>query len=238
LIWETVLTVAKESRELDAVRDQGTDRVVLLSTNTKDFGREDGELADELREDLEALGCPRDYVRLVSDLRRFNDEYISPETVIEDELRSLLTKADSPQRHQAERLIREALARYVFDPADIRSFDPRDFDVLSRDIEAIAIETATIERTFDPVHLWLVRANPIDDDVVLIDVDAELDADVEVGLELTKRVPIWEVDDGGPLTRLGSETDRVTRTLTVSAEGQYRRSSQSLEELHVYHVAI
>lgn len=64
LIWETVLEVARQ-----------TEKVILLSTNTKDFSDDDA-LAADLRHDLASNGLPPDRVELFVDLEQFVSERV------------------------------------------------------------------------------------------------------------------------------------------------------------------
>lgn len=66
VLWLTVLALA----------DEREDEIILVTTNTDDFGEKDDSdrLAEVLRDDLEQRGCPRDRVRLVVGIDAFAEE--------------------------------------------------------------------------------------------------------------------------------------------------------------------
>lgn len=68
-IWLTTLKLARN-----------TDQVLLVSTNTKDFGNGESkpDLAPELVGDLERHALPRERVQLISDVKQLVDEIVAP----------------------------------------------------------------------------------------------------------------------------------------------------------------
>jgi len=222
LIWETIIALVRQSE---------TGEVVLLTNNTADFAdRSTGVLARDLQDDLSELGRPGDFVQLVTDVRVFNDRYLSPETVAKEELTALLA-GESALRRQLEDYFSTALFAHSLDldPHLLvdAALDDLDFE---SDIEDIEVGDASVAPDAVLHNVQLRRAELLDEDRVLLELEAEIEGTLDVLFEApgparNRHKPRHE--------RFEADLVSLDGRVRARAEGVYRPTSGELEDLRV-----
>jgi hypothetical protein len=228
LIWETVLEATSATDEI----------VVLVTNNSKDFAenKEGTQLATDLVEDLEKIASAGE-VRIVPDLGAFKDEFVAAETIAADELNERLN-SDSPLRRRLFNGVARQLSSHVFDRRDISGRE-RDWDLdLPRDTIDADIESAIVSDVGDLHGVWVTSAQVSEDDV-LIQLEAEVDAEIEIEVYVVTEGAPFDPDE--PWHRERHHQTRYahpSKTLLIGAEATYRPVDESLEDVHVFHVSV
>ncbi len=112
LIWENVLTVARDTLE----------EVAFITGNRKDFGDNEGRLHPDFVEDLKVKGLSVDCVVLYWSLREFVDQQVKPTLVSLEAVRQKLADGEYPGLDLEQTLLEQAigfLEGQELDPRDI-----------------------------------------------------------------------------------------------------------------------
>jgi hypothetical protein len=225
LIWHNVLEVL--------MRDDKP--VVFVTNNRSDFAedKEGRKLADDLVRDLEAASIDIQRLTLVSTLVRFAAEHIAPESLAEGELDEKLNGPTSV-REQFANSLQNALAGHVFEGDDVRDLDLDRLD-LGWEVEDPEIDAAEVVQAYDLHGVWVTGASLIDENTALVEIEAEIDAELELSLTVRERRSYLEDDDGWPPMRERRSRGFGT-TLLIGAEATYRRAEEQLDEINVFYV--
>lgn len=150
-IWLTVLELAE------------TDDVILVTNNSKDFGRP-GQLRPELRGDLLARRIPEDRVRIVADLYELRREVVEPAAEATARVNRLLDDPSTGTELTAHLV--DSL-RQASIPSATRQLD---FD----------LEDAPLLSDFEPDNFVVLNADQLDEDGILARLRTRSDVSLEV----------------------------------------------------------
>ena len=231
LIWETVLAAASSSSE----------PVILVSNNWRDFGSDkDGkQFAQDLVHDLEKQGAV-ERVRLVPTLAAFRAEFVSAETVAATELEDALNSSTGLREVFLSR-IEDRLDSHVFDRYDVMD-QSRDWDWdhmnLPFGTEDVDLEGATLGGLDELYGVWVLSAQVWGDEV-LFEFEAEVDAQVELELDLTIVGDPYDPEEPWHLERERRTIYRTAgKTLLLGGEATYARDLESLSDVGVHSVRL
>jgi hypothetical protein len=225
LIWHNVLEVLSRDDE----------PVVFVTNNSSDFAedKEGRKLADDLVRDLEAASIDAARLTLVSTLGRFADEHIAAASLAEGELDEKLNSPTAVREQFADSL-QEILAGHVFEGDDVRDLDLDRLE-LGWEVENPEIDAAEVAQAYDLHGVWVTGASLIDENTALVEIEAEIDAELELSLTVRERRSYLDDDDGWPALR-ERRSRALARTLLIGAEATYRRAEEQLDEINVFYV--
>ena len=119
------------------------------------------------------------------------------------------------------------------DRDDIRRLDVDRLD-LGPDVDEVEIDTAEVAEAFELHEVWVISANLLDDEQALVQIEAEMDVALETTVEVQLHRTLFDEDDW---PRGERRTLTLDRTVLVGAEATYRRDTQELDEMSVFHVS-
>ena len=223
LIWHTVL-------ELLALDNEA---LVLVTNNSKDFAeaKQPTRLSDDLQRDLADAHVEPERLQLLPSLEDFAKEHLAPETIAEGELESALSE-DTDLRRSFESNLKERLSGHVFDSDEVRRLDAERLD-LGYEIDDAEVESAEVRDAYRLHGVWVHKANLLDEARALVELEAEIDAELETTLRIRRRRTMFD-DELLERERL---TRTIQTTLLIGAEATFRRDTQEIEDLYVYHVS-
>lgn len=221
LIWETIVALAAGA----------SGEIAFISANHRDFaesGKGSG-LARSLASELNDAGAR---VELFDDLASFLDRYVQPAKEALAEVKALL-EGESESRTKLLRAIEAAVDRNDADTSGIRAAElVSDVGFADYELEEVRLKAVSPGVS----HIEVSRARTLEPDQVLLELEAEADADVEY----TAYVMPWraaglsssgaeELDGSTGGTRSGG----TTLTLRLAVEATYRPSLKTVEDLRV-----
>lgn len=217
LIWETIRIVAETERE-----------IAFVSANHRDFaeGSAGSGLARSLSDELAETAR----VELWSGLSPFVARHVLPATEVVNDLRRRL-REDQDFLAAVRLQLKAALDT---DDADVSGIDPR--VLIDADGEAYDLEEARLElQEVGQTSLDVVNAHVLDDDQVLLDLDAVIRASVEFWLRRARWDPSQHEELLGELGQGPPESVRGASVydLGLRLEGTFRRSLSSIETLRL-----
>lgn len=223
LIWHTVLELLEQDDEA----------LVLVTNNSKDFAeaKQPTQLSDDLRRDLAERDTDPGRIQLVPSLDDFAKEHLAPETIAGGELESALNEG-TDLRRSFERDLQQELSGHVFDHDDVRRLDAERLD-LGYEIDDAEVESAEVLDAYRLHGVWVIKANLLDEARALVELEAEIDAELETTLRVRRRRTVF---DDEPPERQGL-TRAIQTTLLIGAEATFRRDTRELQDLYVYHVS-
>jgi hypothetical protein len=208
LVWETVKAAAQET----------TEQIAFISANHRDFaeGGPDSSLSPTLRSELSPPQRDGvDSVILVSSVAAFIAAHVEVEPATTDELRTFL-RTDTVFNADVGAQIRSALERSILDSTEL-SFDQDRLD-FGPEFEVLSARFRVVPPGVTHVDVSDVR--PLVNDTALLEMYAEVDAEVE--LELASR------EDAPSAMYRGSLTRADTFTFGVDVEATFDRTQRSV----------
>lgn len=219
LIWETIRSLTDTENE-----------IAFVSTNHRDFAEAGAESG--LAQSLSAELAVTTTVELWDDLKPFVEVDVRPATDVLNELRGRLQDQEDNDFRTAIRVQLEAALDTS--EADLSGLDPR--VLLDEDGDAYELEEARlqIEQTA-AASLDMANAHMLDDEQVLVDLEAVARADVEFWLRRTRWDPsqheqlLGQFGEGPPQSVRGASV----YDLGLRLEGTYRLETSAIESLRL-----
>jgi predicted nucleic acid-binding protein len=207
LIWETVLEQVRVSRSL-----------VFCTMDVSDFGDraagpDEERLAEELGDELEQCGLVRDAVTLTTDLKRFVGDHVDVQVVAVSEVERSLPRFAGELRE----VIEEELIGYDFAVPDLADIE---VEVPLRGTTRGATDAQVIA-SYELSALVVEDARLLSEDELALELYAEVDADLDIEIEVFE-------------TSHSFELFTQTRTLGVSLEARYERSTESIGDVRLF----